>query len=356
MVLLNNKIELVIAFKTATIQYAKLNNDNLAFNNKGLNEQRGKQMEKLSRNNKLGREKSQSELQHHYSFRKLNSGLLVSAAIGAFLFFDNNTVQAADTSFSTDTVAAAHDKNSTSDEELTSQDIHQKEVTLPKADTNNTPASSDENKVEAKNTDSTATTDKPASHDVVTGAKEEPKAVQSKIDTQKFATDHKASDKEKVIEANLNLAEKASSKAVLLASENNTESVKSKDGTATLSMDNNQVGNVGKDANNTIKLTLNISTSSPDPEKPTISNDQHDKDIADNNTEHKDNTISQNNIQKNSSVTKQVKHPMPVYHKKQALPQTGNRENNTLFLILGLGSVFGALISGAWASKKKKDN
>ncbi|CCI81384.1 Protein of unknown function [Lactobacillus hominis DSM 23910 = CRBIP 24.179] len=30
MVLLNNKIELVIAFKTATIQYAKLNNDNLA--------------------------------------------------------------------------------------------------------------------------------------------------------------------------------------------------------------------------------------------------------------------------------------------------------------------------------------
>ena len=52
-------------------------------------------MKKLSRKNTLEREKSTGQVRQHFSFRKLNSGLLVSAAIGAFLIFDNNTVHAA---------------------------------------------------------------------------------------------------------------------------------------------------------------------------------------------------------------------------------------------------------------------
>ena len=83
-------------------------------------------MKRLSRKNTLEREKSTGQVRQHFSFRKLNSGLLVSAAIGAFLIFDNNTVHAATglDEGSNDAVSAEENKNSESEK------IQQKEVPL----------------------------------------------------------------------------------------------------------------------------------------------------------------------------------------------------------------------------------
>ncbi|WP_251716785.1 mucin-binding protein [Lactobacillus agrestimuris] len=83
-------------------------------------------MKRLSRKNTLEREKSTGQVRQHFSFRKLNSGLLVSAAIGAFLIFDNNTVHAATglDEGSNDAVSAEENQNSESEK------IQQKEVPL----------------------------------------------------------------------------------------------------------------------------------------------------------------------------------------------------------------------------------
>ncbi|WP_297816328.1 LPXTG cell wall anchor domain-containing protein [uncultured Lactobacillus sp.] len=65
-------------------------------------------------------------------------------------------------------------------------------------------------------------------------------------------------------------------------------------------------------------------------------------------TENIQNKVSVNTVAKSTQSLSQ--------NKAQSLPQTGNKENDTLTLILGLGSVLGALITGSWSLRKKKDN
>lgn len=85
-------------------------------------------MKRLSKNNKLGIEKSFGELHQHYSFRKLSSGLLVSAAIGSFLFIGTNTVQAASLEEEVSNSTVGDSKNSGNVSDLNSETIQKKEI------------------------------------------------------------------------------------------------------------------------------------------------------------------------------------------------------------------------------------
>ena len=229
-------------------------------------------MKKLSRKNTLERKKSTGQVRQHFSFRKLNSGLLVSAAIGAFLIFDNNTAQAATVpDKGTNNVAStAVNQNSAS------QKLQQKEVALSannsQSENNNT---SNNNTKSEKNVDDSAKQNQKVTANSVqnsdlgeavnqpqtmSGDSTQSKKTENSTETNKVkvADLNSESTKEDKTLTNLkaSLAQKSTS---LLPTPTVSDDmyVTTSNGRAEMIIDNNKVGNVEGNNNITLQLDTN---------------------------------------------------------------------------------------------------
>ena len=227
-------------------------------------------MKKLSRKNTLEREKSTGQVRQHFSFRKLNSGLLVSAAIGAFLIFDNNTVHAATVpeKGANDAASTAENQNSAS------QKLQQKEVALTanNSQSENNNNQSNKTKSEESTEDSAkqnlkVTTNSVQNSDLGETANQ-PQTMSGDSTQSKKTEDSNKTNKVKVADltsestkedktlTNLkaSLAKKSSS-SLPTPTVPDDMYVSTSDGRAEMIINNNKVGNV--EGNNNITLQLN---------------------------------------------------------------------------------------------------
>ena len=216
-------------------------------------------MKKLSRKNTLEREKSTGQVRQHFSFRKLNSGLLVSAAIGAFLIFDNNTAHAATVpdKGANDAASTAENQNSAS------QKLQQKEVPLSannsQSENNNAQNSKSESEKSAVTSDKQnqpVTTNALQNSGIDTAQSKETKdsAETNEVKVSDFAS---INDKEGKSLTNLkaSLAQNTSSLPTPTVPDNMY--VSTSDGRAEMIINNNKVGNVEGNKDITLQLNTN---------------------------------------------------------------------------------------------------
>ena len=223
-------------------------------------------MKRLSRKNTLEREKSTGQVRQHFSFRKLNSGLLVSAAIGAFLIFDNNTVHAATglDEGSNDAVSAEENKNSESEK------IQQKEVPLSgnNSQSENDNAQNNKTKSAESAEDSSEQNQQVTSNvvknsdlvkadnqggDVAQSKKTEDSTETNKVKVANLTSESTKEDKN-LTNLKASLAQKSTS-SLPTPTVADDMYVSTSDGRAEMIINNNKVGNV--EGNNNITLQLN---------------------------------------------------------------------------------------------------
>ena len=223
-------------------------------------------MKRLSRKNTLEREKSTGQVRQHFSFRKLNSGLLVSAAIGAFLIFDNNTVHAATglDEGSNDAVSVEENKNSESEK------IQQKEVPLSGNNSQSENDNAQNNKTKSaesaedsaeqnqqvtsnavKNSDLGEATNQ--SGDVAQSKKTEDSTETNKVKVGDL-TSESTKEGKNLTNLKASLAQKSTS-SLPTPKVPDDMYVSTSDGRAEMIINNNKVGNV--EGNNNITLQLN---------------------------------------------------------------------------------------------------
>ena len=217
-------------------------------------------MKKLSRKNTLEREKSTGQVRQHFSFRKLNSGLLVSAAIGAFLIFDNNTAQAATVpdKGANDAASTAENQNSAS------QKLQQKEVALSANNSQRENSNAQNNKTKSEN--STVTSNK-QNQSVATNTVQnsdidvaQNKEIKDSVETNEVKVSNLTSEstKEDKTLTNLktSLAQKATS-SLPTPTVPDDMYVSTSDGRAEMIINNNKVGNVEGKKDITLQLNTN---------------------------------------------------------------------------------------------------
>ena len=225
-------------------------------------------MKRLSRKNTLEREKSTGQVRQHFSFRKLNSGLLVSAAIGAFLIFDNNTVHAATglDEGSNDAVSAEENKNSESEK------IQQKEVPLSGNNSQSENDNAQNNKTKsAESAEDSAEQNQQVTSNVVKnsdlvkadnqgGDVAQSKKTEDSTETNKVKVADLTSEstKEDKTLTNLksSLAQKSTS-SLPTPTVSDDMYVSTSDGRAEMIINNNKVGNVAGNKDITLQLNTN---------------------------------------------------------------------------------------------------
>ena len=217
-------------------------------------------MKKLSRKNTLEREKSTGQVRQHFSFRKLNSGLLVSAAIGAFLIFDNNTAQAATVpdKGANDAASTAENQNSAS------QKLQQKEVALSANNSQRENSNAQNNKTESEN--STVTSNKQnqpvatntvqnSGIDVAQSKKTEDNLETNEVKVSNLTSESTKEDKT-LTNLKASLAQKSTS-SLPTPTVPDDMYVSTSDGRAEMIINNNKVGNVEGKKDITLQLNTN---------------------------------------------------------------------------------------------------